>query len=135
VHPEVERECDECVFAHVGRDGEGAVGVQAHQQAAKDGGQHGGDGARSRRQVGIRKDCGVDYNDVCHRGEGGEASEHLGPHAAAMFAQVENSLQKLKHRAILAPAAQGSQKLEFRNKSPGTRAEANTRTERPGVWV
>ncbi len=49
-------EGDECVFAHVRRDGEGAIGVQPHQQASA-----------NRRQNGRR-----------HRGTGGNARASSG---------------------------------------------------------
>ncbi|MNZ56928.1 hypothetical protein D3C78_748880 [compost metagenome] len=74
----------EGVEPHARRQAYWPVGVQAHQQAAKGGGDAGGDERRAVIDAGIGHDVGVDENDVGHGDEGGQPGDHLGFDGGAM---------------------------------------------------
>ncbi len=94
-------EGDECVFAHVGRDGEGPVGVEAHQQAAANRRQnrrrHRGAGGNARRL----QDRRIDHDDVGHGGEGRDAGENLAAEAGAARLDLEELAKSVQWSRFL----------------------------------
>ncbi len=62
-------ERNERVFAHVRRHGYRSIGVEPHQQAAKNCSQRSGDGAWSDWNTRKTQDGRIEYQDVRHRNE------------------------------------------------------------------
>ena len=84
--------CDEGVFAHVGGDGERAVGIKAHQQRAENGRQDGCRQRRARRHARGFKDGGIDGHDVRHGEEGGQPGDEFAADRGLVTREFEVSL-------------------------------------------
>ena len=92
-------EGDEGVLPHVGGDGKGALGVDAHDQGAEGGGDDGGGHRRPARDTGRLQDRRVDDDDVGHGQEGGDAGHGFLTIAGLVAGEIEVAVHVL-HRNI-----------------------------------
>jgi hypothetical protein len=81
---------DKGVLAHVRRNRERTIGIQRHQQAPENGGQHSRHKTRPDRNTRIRQNRRIHHHDIRHRGEGGEPGNHLPHGRGVMFPEPED---------------------------------------------
>ncbi len=101
-------EGDEGVLAHVRRDGDRPVGVEAHEERAEGRGQDGRHRARPLRDAGEAEDGRVDDDDVGHRDEGRRPAQDLGPDGRPLLPELEEPRhRRVRHAQNVAEAGDG----------------------------
>ena len=100
-----ETEGDERVLAHVRRDGDGTIRVKTHQQCAESGGENRRHRARARWDSGERENRRIHNDDVRHRDEGGDTSDHFSADIRSALLDGKHAKKDKSGAGPLEPAA------------------------------
>jgi hypothetical protein len=95
------------VERHSGREGDGIVGPQAHDQSGERGGNTSGEEHAFDGHSGFGEDSRVHHHDVTHGHERGDAGEQLGADGGFVFAKMEDALE----HAGFSPKNEGQYRL------------------------